>query len=70
MERERVAEAEEEQIEDDDEWMDWETRDESIPLFKHMIAGSCAGIAEHVGMFPVDTVKTHMQASRGRISML
>lgn len=39
MERERVAEAEEEQLEDDDEWMDWETRDESIPLFKHMIAG-------------------------------
>ena len=24
---------------DDDEWLDWETRDESIPLFKHMIAG-------------------------------
>ena len=38
MERERVAEAEEE-LEDDDEWMDWETRKESIPLFKHMIAG-------------------------------
>ena len=39
MERERVAGAEEEQLEDDDEWMDWETRKESIPLFKHMIAG-------------------------------
>ena len=24
---------------DDDEWLDWETRDDSIPLFKHMIAG-------------------------------
>ena len=39
MERERAAGAEEEQLEDDDEWMDWETRKESIPLFKHMIAG-------------------------------
>ena len=38
MERERVAEPEEE-LEDDDEWMDWETRKETIPLFKHMIAG-------------------------------
>ena len=38
MERERVAEPEEE-LEDDDEWMDWETRKETIPLFKHMVAG-------------------------------
>ena len=26
-------------LEDDDEWMDWETRRESIPIFKHVIAG-------------------------------
>ena len=26
-------------LEDDDEWMDWETRNESIPIFKHIIAG-------------------------------
>ena len=38
MERERVSPAEE-IAEDDDEWMDWETRKESIPLFKHMVAG-------------------------------
>jgi len=25
--------------EDDDEWMDWETRNEKIPMWKHMIAG-------------------------------
>jgi len=60
--------------------MDWETRDNSIPIGKHIIAGkllsssnlsyrhsltpcfcgvlgSCAGIMEHVGMFPFDTVK-------------
>merc|ERR1712060_567752 len=49
--------------------MDWETPNESIPIFKHMIAGSCAGIMEHVGMFPVDTVKTHMQASQRMLTM-
>ena len=43
--------------------MDWETRKEQIPIGKHIIAGSCAGIMEHVGMFPMDTIKTHMQAS-------
>ena len=52
----------------DDSFLDWETRDEAIPLHKHVIAGriktgvilsigSCAGIMEHVGMFPLDTVK-------------
>ena len=46
MERERVAAAEEEQLEDDDEWMDWETRKESIPLFKHMIAGKPLSLSD------------------------
>ena len=52
----------------DDSFLDWETRDEAIPLHRHVIAGktksfniltigSCAGIMEHVGMFPLDTVK-------------
>lgn len=27
-----------------------------------MIAGALAGIGEHVAMYPVDTVKTRMQA--------
>lgn len=27
-----------------------------------MLAGATAGIAEHVGMYPVDTLKTRMQA--------
>ena len=38
MVSERVSPGSQE-IKDDDEWLDWETRDESIPLFKHMIAG-------------------------------
>jgi len=29
----------EEKIDDDDEWMDWETRKEHIPIGKHIIAG-------------------------------
>jgi len=30
----------------------------------HLIAGATAGTAEHCGMFPIDTVKTHIQAIR------
>ena len=58
----------------DDSFLDWETRDEAIPLHKHLIAGriktflilivgSCAGIMEHVGMFPLDTVKVGLSLS-------
>lgn len=42
----------------------WEEWDSSVPLWKHALAGSCAGVAEHIGMYPLDTVKTHMQALR------
>ena len=51
--------------------LDWESsRPQSMPFMKHMIAGnyltlgSIAGISEHVSMYPVDTIKTHMQASK------
>eukprot|EP00913_Durusdinium_trenchii_P007361 g6920.t1 len=40
----------------------WEEWDASSPLWKHAVAGSCAGVMEHIGMYPLDTVKTHMQA--------
>lgn len=44
--------------------MEWEERDESsISFLKHCIAGSCAGMMEHVCLYPVDTIKTHLQAS-------
>jgi hypothetical protein len=29
---------------------------------QHMVAGAIAGMGEHLAMFPVDTVKTRMQA--------
>lgn len=32
-------------------------------LIDHIIAGSLAGIAEHTSVYPIDTVKTHVQAA-------
>jgi len=31
-------------------------------ILQHMIAGAAAGVAEHCAMFPIDTIKTNMQA--------
>merc|ERR1719182_72879 len=41
------------------EWEDW---DRKSPFIHHCIAGSLAGVTEHTLLYPVDTVKTHMQA--------
>ncbi len=56
----------------DEDFLEWEERDDSIPYLTHcigifstyslssnfiIIAGSIAGITEHVTMLPVDTVK-------------
>ncbi|KAA0148147.1 hypothetical protein FNF27_04466 [Cafeteria roenbergensis] len=46
----------------DDDWEEWNP--EATSFLTHTIAGSCAGVMEHVGMFPVDTYKTHLQARR------
>ena len=35
---------------------------DGLRFWQFMIAGSIAGSIEHMAMFPVDTVKTHMQA--------
>lgn len=38
--------------------LDWEEySDGSGPFLHHMIAGSAAGVSEHVVMFPLDTYK-------------
>ncbi|XP_010557188.1 PREDICTED: mitoferrin-like, partial [Tarenaya hassleriana] len=37
---------------------------DGLRFWQFMIAGSIAGSVEHMSMFPVDTVKTHMQALR------
>jgi solute carrier family 25 iron transporter 28/37 len=44
--------------------MEWEERDSSISLLNHCIAGSIAGIIEHLALYPVDTIKTHLQVAR------
>lgn len=45
-----------------DDVEDWEEWDRSkIPFLYHMIAGSFAGLAEHVTVFPIDTIKTNVQ---------
>jgi len=36
--------------------------DEMGASMNHFIAGAIAGTAEHCGMYPVDTIKTHIQA--------
>ncbi|XP_051134622.1 uncharacterized protein LOC127253868 isoform X2 [Andrographis paniculata] len=35
---------------------------DGLQFWQFMVAGSIAGMVEHMGMFPVDTVKTRMQA--------
>jgi solute carrier family 25 iron transporter 28/37 len=54
----------------DDEFLEWEERDESVSYLTHCIAGSLAGVTEHVSMFPFDTIKTNMQAYGGRYTAL
>ncbi|KAI8470861.1 MAG: mitochondrial carrier domain-containing protein [Monoraphidium minutum] len=35
---------------------------DGLPFVSYMIAGSLAGVGEHVAMYPLDTIKTRMQA--------
>ena len=44
------------------EWEEWKPTE--ISFRRHMLAGSVAGLAEHITMFPVDTIKTHVQCQR------
>lgn len=47
---------------DDVDEFDWEEWDPTqISFLSHMLAGSMAGLAEHVSLYPVDTIKTHVQ---------
>jgi len=54
----------------DDDFLEWEERDNSVPYLTHCIAGSIAGITEHVTMLPCDTVKTHMQVFEGKYTAI
>lgn len=51
--------------------LDWEgSRPDQFSFLKHMVSGSMAGIMEHCGMFPFDTIKTHMQAQKKKLGFL
>lgn len=39
-----------------------EVHEEVGASFRHLIAGAVAGTVEHCGMYPIDTIKTHVQA--------
>ena len=47
---------------EDEDWEEWDPA--KISFVNHMIAGSFAGLAEHVSIFPIDTVKTHIQCEK------
>jgi solute carrier family 25 iron transporter 28/37 len=50
---------------DDDDDLEWEEWNPSkISFVNHMIAGSIAGLAEHISIFPLDTVKTYIQCEK------
>jgi len=54
-------------IEDTLEWEEWNPNENSFLC--HMVAGSFAGVTEHTLMYPVDTLKTHVQCDRcGKIA--
>jgi solute carrier family 25 (mitochondrial iron transporter), member 28/37 len=40
---------------------DWEEWDGRSPFWAHCFAGSLAGVVEHTAIFPLDTVRTHIQ---------
>jgi solute carrier family 25 iron transporter 28/37 len=42
----------------DDDWEEWDGRS---PFWMHCVAGSLAGVAEHTAVYPLDTVRTHIQ---------
>ncbi|ETW05100.1 hypothetical protein, variant [Aphanomyces invadans] len=46
----------------DEDWEEWTP--EKGSFVHHMIAGSAAGVVEHCSIFPIDTIKTHMQCQR------
>jgi solute carrier family 25 iron transporter 28/37 len=46
-----------------------EPRPHNVSPIVHMIAGASAGLMEHVGMYPFDTVKTRLQTASSGLSM-
>ena len=47
------------EVDDELEWEEWNPS--QITFHNHMIAGSIAGLVEHVSIYPIDTIKTNVQ---------
>lgn len=45
----------------DNEDFDFEGDRGDSPFYIHMIAGSMAGLMEHVAIFPMDTIKVNLK---------
>ena len=45
----------------DDDWEDWEEWDGNSKFSHHVVAGSCAGVMEHMAMFPIDTLRVRIR---------
>ena len=43
----------------DDIDLEWEKRDKQTPFLSHLVAGSLAGLIEHILLLPFDNIKTH-----------
>lgn len=52
----------ESQTGDLEDWQEWNPS--KLSFVGHMIAGSFAGLAEHVSIFPLDTLKTNIQCEK------
>jgi hypothetical protein len=48
----------------DNEDFDFEGDRGDSPFYVHMIAGSMAGLMEHVAIFPMDTIKVKTRKSK------
>lgn len=54
--------------EDFDLDLDWDERKDDTDFKTHMIAGSIAGLSEHIMILPIDNIKTHIQTTTPKIS--
>jgi solute carrier family 25 iron transporter 28/37 len=53
-------------VDDDVNVDDWEEKGEDTSMAVHMVAGSFAGVVEHIAIFPLDTIRTHAQSRASR----
>lgn len=49
--------------------LEWEERNDDTDFKTHMIAGSIAGLSEHLLTLPIDNIKTHIQTTTPKISL-